>query len=142
MGADMSGYLVVGPRKITEKSIRKAASALLRKAKAEVKSSSWTCENCGAVMTMDTSVCKSCGYEHEDLSSIGYLLTAKAHVEQLIADWPPDYRDVTSRSSPFSKGQIIVFAGDMSWGDEPSGAGYQTLKRIMASGVSKELGIL
>jgi hypothetical protein len=42
-----------------------------------------------------------------------------------------DGRDISSRVYTLLGRQFIsIFAGDMSWGDEPSGNGYQTLKDL------------
>jgi hypothetical protein len=53
------------------------------------------------------------------------------------------FRDTNSRYFRLGKGkrhQLLV-AGDMSWGDEPDGAGYQIVKRANLLGLFPLLGI-
>jgi hypothetical protein len=84
----------------------------------------------------------SCGSELPDYSSIKTHEQAKKFVEELIEEWPfSNYRDQIYRSDPLRSDYIIVYAGDMSWGDEPQGGGFKGLQRIMRSGLSTQLGI-
>ncbi|MEK6883205.1 MAG: hypothetical protein AABY22_26500, partial [Nanoarchaeota archaeon] len=68
-------------------------------------------------------------------------LDAAQVVDDLLAVWEGNYRDVTSRLDPDDEEQKIVVAGEMSWGDEPQGGGYQALKYADQTGVLKVFGI-
>jgi hypothetical protein len=50
-------------------------------------------------------------------------------------------RDTCSREDPDNPHKKLVYAGEMSWGDEPQGQGYQMLKRALAWGFAEALGI-
>jgi hypothetical protein len=58
-------------------------------------------------------------------------------------DWwaTTDGRDTCSRTDPDDPRQKLVYAGEMSWGDEPQGLGYQMLKKAFAWGFAKALGV-
>ncbi len=61
-------------------------------------------------------------------------------LERLINLWNGDERphDLVYR---LWKNRRIVVAGDMSWGDEPEGYGYQLLKQAQTMGLLDALGI-
>jgi hypothetical protein len=48
---------------------------------------------------------------------------------------------VCIRDHPADARQRLLFAGEMSWGDEPQGYGYQKLKQTFAWGFAEALGI-
>lgn len=50
-------------------------------------------------------------------------------------------RDVSWRADPHAKDRAIVFAGERSWGDEPEGLGYTTIRDLLVLGLDKELDI-
>jgi len=49
--------------------------------------------------------------------------------------WKKGSRDSVTRSSPYNDGHQIIFAGELSWGDEPEGYGYQMLKKFIDLGI-------
>lgn len=51
----------------------------------------------------------------------------------------PSYRDCASRT--ISDDEFVLFAGEMTWGDEPEGGGYGVLKDIHMMGIVEELGL-
>jgi hypothetical protein len=51
------------------------------------------------------------------------------------------FRDLSSRPDPDKPRRKIVVAGELSWGDEPEGAGYQMLKKAFALGIARRLGV-
>ena len=125
---------MVGPRRITKKA-RNAALSAFKKLLTEP----WNCGNCSALIEPDDQSegqCYECGAALPDLKSAAE--DPAEFIDALIADWPPTFRDCANRDYA---GKVIVFAGDRSWGDRPDGAGYLYLERLLASGVSKELGI-
>lgn len=50
-------------------------------------------------------------------------------------------RDWAERSVPYDVLKKVVVAGDMSWGDEPEGWGFETLKQTDALGIHPIVGI-
>ena len=50
-------------------------------------------------------------------------------------------RDLACRPDPEHPGRKVVVAGELSWGDEPDGFGYQTLKRAFGLGIAQALGV-
>lgn len=50
-------------------------------------------------------------------------------------------RDVAWRIDPDNPKRRICFAGEMSWGDSPSGFGYSSMQTIYALGLNVPLGI-
>lgn len=131
MGADQIGFLVVGPDEISPKAVEKAAGILFRKQHDDT-----TCSYCGD--SVEDGMCNGCGLH---IPSFPSKEEALAYVQNLADQWPPDWRDCCVRSSPFGKNKLLVYAGDMSGGDEPSGGGYEYLKFLLASGISGALGI-
>jgi len=69
----------------------------------------------------------------------------RAHLRKLVksvlADWPPDYRDTTWIEDPDDPGQILVFAGEMTCGDEPQGGGYQAMRMLAQTGIGPAVGL-
>ena len=51
------------------------------------------------------------------------------------------FRDMAARQDPDNPARQIVVAGDMSWGDEPDGLGYQLLKKAFGLGIAQLLGV-
>jgi hypothetical protein len=51
----------------------------------------------------------------------------------------PDLRDCASRN--ISDDEFVLFCGEMTWGDEPEGGGYQMLKSLFMLGIDEELGL-
>jgi hypothetical protein len=63
-------------------------------------------------------------------------------VKGFVDDWnKPHYRDMASRPDPDDRNRKVVLAGELSWGDEPEGAGYQLLKRAFGLGIAQSLGV-
>lgn len=50
----------------------------------------------------------------------------------------PVARDVCSRRVG---DELVIFAGDTTWGDEPEGCGYAMIKQIFALNIASELGV-
>ena len=63
-------------------------------------------------------------------------------VDTFVSGWnDPCFRDTACRGDPDDPDGKIVVAGERSWGDEPTGSGYQLLKKGFALGIAQELGI-
>ena len=53
----------------------------------------------------------------------------------------PNARDVAFRQIPGDETRRIIFAGDMTWGDEPDGTGYVLLRVMHGCGFAEASGI-
>ena len=144
MGADLISYIVVAPAKIPEEGKKKAAKKLLEIAREARRLKTWECALCGDVLSeasLKNGHCDDCGETVFDPRDIKTISDAKALINTWVNPWPPDYRDVSARGNPDNPKEVIICAGELSWGDEPQGRGFQTLKTILNSGVSNELGL-
>lgn len=66
----------------------------------------------------------------------------RAAIDSLIAEWPPnEYRDCAMHPDPDDESQVICFAGEMTWGDSPDGAGFKALQSLAMTGVGSAVGI-
>lgn len=66
---------------------------------------------------------------------------AKA-VQEFVAGWNDGrFRDLSFRDDPEKPGRKVVVAGEMSWGDEPDGHGYQLLKKAFGLTIAQRLGL-
>ena len=85
----------------------------------------------------------ACGYEVEAKHVFTTTLEDLAKIVQgFVDDWnKPHYRDMASRPDPDDRNRKVVVAGELSWGDEPDGAGYQLLKRAFGLGIAQSLGV-
>ncbi len=61
-------------------------------------------------------------------------------LERLL-DWPPSCRTTHWVEDPDDASQIIVFAGEMTWGDTPETPGYKQLCFLALTGVGALVGI-
>lgn len=145
MGADMIAYMLVGPKKITKGQIQKAVAPMLAWAKKHKDTA--ICENCGkiqdpknldrnadgtlALEDVDCEECSACELEavadrYPDKAAV------KKHLLAAVDCWheAPNCRDATARTNPDNPKEIIICCGELSWGDEPDGAGYNNLKTV------------
>jgi len=125
MGANYVGYIVIGPnRPFTEEEIERAVKVY------KTVEQETVCPECEERVT--DGVCEGCGRDYPepdmDLDEFREYLTS----------WPLDYRDVGWR---VYKDKRVVCAGEMTWGDEPDGSGYQWFKRILSWGLADALGL-
>ena len=145
MGADLISYLLVGPRKIAQAQIKKAEPlvvAWLAKHKDTA-----ICENCGQIqdaelldrdedgkLLLEDVDCDECGAAELVLVSEKYpdAAAAKKHLRAAVDCWhaAPSCRDAAVRTNPDNPKEIIICCGELSWGDEPDGAGYNNLKTV------------
>jgi hypothetical protein len=137
MGADMIGFLVKGPKEIGKEQIERAATILWKTR----RSGSRECHSCGGRSLRSTDECSSCGADMVPLPELTTYEDARTFVRSLVGDWPPDFCDVSSRMDPESDTDLLVFAGDMSCGEQPDGRGYQLIKTILGLGIAEALGI-
>ena len=85
---------------------------------------------------------------------VGELLSVQSELDDIDFKKPEDVvgkfadfweggaaRDLSQRDDPDDRKQQIVVAGEMSWGDEPGGYGYQMLKMASQYGLLELFGI-
>ena len=136
MGADQIGYLLVGPDTLSPRKVSKLRQSLTR---------AW--EIIDAYKEVNGDVL---GFSEEVILSVGSLLGASEgrysellermgkdlddlptvkQLDEFVAWWNDGTpgRDVATRNHPTKKGWFILWAGEMTWGDEPSGHGYGML---------------
>ena len=135
MGADLIGYIVKGPTRIKDK---KAKAVLF--AQSVQLGAATHCGNCDVDFDADPDddTCPECGTE---LLTFKTRKEAAAFAMRYMKDWPPDFRDVASRIDPDDPTQVIVFAGECSWGEEPEGGGYGYMKDILTTGLASFMGV-
>jgi hypothetical protein len=63
-------------------------------------------------------------------------------VKEFVEAWNDGLgRDGSSRIDPRDRRRKVVVAGELSWGDEPEGTGYQTLKKAFGLMIAQRLGV-
>jgi len=138
MGADLIGYMVIGPKKFDEYVLEKARAYLIR-----LQGQIDLALNKGEI-TQELR-------ELVDMSSLGDLHESERSaiedldsrfdeslIDEFLDLWKYGCRDSCCR--PY-KDRQIVFAGEMTWGDTPEGTGYTILEAIEYVGLYKILGL-
>jgi len=135
MGAEQVGYIVKGPRKISESRIRAAVCACRRLRRKLLK----LCAGIDDSYTRTEVVAEKVG-EYFDPEEIPE--NPESVIRDFVAWWHHiEGRDTCSRSDPDDSRQVLVYAGEMSWGDEPQGYGFQKLKQAFGWGFAEALGV-
>ena len=63
-------------------------------------------------------------------------------IQEFVGGWNDGgFRDLAFRLDPAKPGRKVVVAGELSWGDEPDGRGYQMLKKAFGLGIAQSLGV-
>jgi hypothetical protein len=155
MGADLITYMLVGPNKLVDDP-KKREKAILHASRMIAAVTAWQTlhnehwnngEVEGEIEIPATLIRElkhfginptTCDIEDYNSGVVG--VDATEAVDELIELWNGvgHYRDVSTRG--YRTRQILV-AGDMSWGDEPSGRGYQTCKQSERLGLLRFYGI-
>ena len=145
MGADLIGFLVKGPQKISEETWAEAEAKLVARLEPMWLGAKVDCPDCGEPIDCSDPDeveygCEKCGSDCikvmaqlEDRDSVTKFMARMRH-------WPPGGRDVAKRDDPDS-GELLIFAGEMSWGDAPCGCGYEYLHDLVLSGVAADVGV-
>ena len=89
------------------------------------------------------SVLADCDHEVEsDHVFAGTPEELAKEVQEFVAGWNDGcFRDLAFRIDPEKPGRKVVVAGELSWGDEPDGRGYQMLKKAFGLGIAQLLGV-
>jgi hypothetical protein len=137
MGADLIAYIVTGPRKLKRNKTLEAK--LLKQANHIIGAAQQSKEDPNFDWKEDKFLKE---FEAEDLDDIADL-DADIVLENLYEMWQGGrFRDTSSRVVKRNgKEFAIVVAGSESWGDEPDGMGYATLRDSIRLGFFKLLGI-
>ena len=135
MGAEQFGYLVKGPVKIAAGRIKIAVRACLRRRGDLLKDAG---DGASRGERYDASLSATGEYfDPEDIPE-----NPEPVIREFVEWWEhSEGRDTCSRQDPDDPRQKLVYAGDMSWGDEPDGYGYQKLKQAIAWGYAEALGV-
>jgi len=135
MGADQIGYLVKGPAEIPETSIRAAVRACRRLRKELLDEAG---PDANEEERVDAALSRTGEFfDPEDIPE-----DPEPIIREFVDWWrAQDSRDTCSRQDPDNPKQLLVFAGEMSWGDEPDGRGYKMLRQAFAWGFAGALGI-
>lgn len=65
-----------------------------------------------------------------------------AAVQAFVTEWNEScFRDLAAREDPENPGRKVVVAGELSWGDEPDGRGYQMLKKAFGLTIAQLLSV-
>jgi len=144
---------MVGPTQLDPAKVTAAIDTLWAKIEQARTTGIQVCNNClgdNNVVDFDPEeleLCRNCGYELPALYKTKEELAEV--VNDWVAEWPPDHRDAASRDLPArfrpadakDVEHVVVFAGEMTWGDEPAGSGYEYLKLGTSLGICELLGI-
>jgi hypothetical protein len=128
MGMDLIGFIVVAPKELDRTQIRKALAGGKRRIKAAQKKH-------GMKGPHDVPTDPDQYDNDEDIDLL--QLDARKSLDDLFTLWKEGARDTMARDYPSKSKYIILVAGEGSWGDEPGGFGYQTLKAAYLLGYNE-----
>ena len=127
MGADQIGFLFKGPIKLD--TTRTTTQLAIERGKKVVEAIRWLAAHGHLPDHLSDSLSHLDGDTVDEfVQDPGSVPDPERTVKDLIEWWHGSARDTCKRLDPDDKEQIIGFAGEMSWGDEPSGRGYQILR--------------
>jgi hypothetical protein len=140
MGADQIGYVFKGPRRLDRSDTTIAA--------AQARGIQVLCalRNLQARSALPKRLPSALGHLSRDeveniLDQAHAFPDSHAAVRNLLEWWASGARDTCTRVDPDDPTQIIGFAGEPSWGDEPGGFGYSTYKVALCLDILKFFGI-
>lgn len=146
MGAELVGYLVIGPKRISKSAIR-ASVRRVRQLK-EIAERVIQETGKGTCVSAEQAYVKPLREVAKDLNmdcdiaeyATNFIdIDPAAAVQEFVDFWnDPGCRDTTWR---LSFGRKIVFAGDQTWGDEPEGYGYTQVKKAHIYGFATVIGL-
>ena len=146
MGADMIGYQTMFPQELTREEKEKLNKHLddietllrtpnLAKMVAEEESANDTyLKQLNEKVQYIPHEIEGQGF-HDDVDEIQYLIDEHLDLidtgREFIEDLNINERDTSSSTySILGRNYVSVFAGEMTWGDEPEGGGYEILKNL------------
>lgn len=141
MGADLIGYMYIGPAEISEER-QQQALGYLNELSQEIKKAIDTQTVPEQLKELaQNKVCDTDDTEEvlDYLENCISLDDPQSTLDDILTVWHNGARDVVSRF--IDKERRVVFAGDMSWGDSPQGFGYQILDLVSDTGLDGILGL-
>jgi len=156
MGADLLGYITLIPYKLTDKEIKECEKHL-NDLENLLKNPDFICkiaseESSDAPMTKALQKLspravyemEMISYNGEDIEELEDLfeniLELIPQAKSFIHNPTIESRDTCWRSYRIlGRNFLMIFAGDTSWGDEPQGEGYETLKMIDMVGILSKI---
>ena len=135
MGAEQVGYLVKGPKRIGGRAIGRAVRECVRHRQGMLSL-------CDGAKDAEAGMAAMIEHAGERFDPADIPEDPSAAIREF-ADWwnSPGSRDTSLRDDPDDPKQRLLYAGEMSWGDEPGGQGYGMLKRAFCWGFAEALGI-
>jgi hypothetical protein len=133
MGADFIGYILVGPEHL------KCPAPLKRKM---LKAAEKMVKNCNEAM--DSGEYEGLvGVQDQDEAQYIAGLAPEVVLRYFLELWDGGYaRDLNWRTAKIGRKTVrILSAGEPSWGDEPDGHAYQTIKAALTLNFCIPLGI-
>lgn len=139
MGADLITYIVVGPEKLNiTKALRKRVITRIENVASTVKQAQKDPD-------FDWSEDPLIGSMGEDLNEIEWVVDIEPEkfLNNFVAMWNKgEARDTNGRIVKMhGKKMRVVVAGDVTWGDEPSGDGYIMLRDAERLGLYELLNL-
>ena len=148
MGADLIGDMCVGPIHIEEaqaKTAEKRAWEIVQALKVWYGDDEGEGEQPELLKGLDlVDIDKPYHMESLDFGGADIKAATKEDIDALVGEIVGFWNDPSSRDSVdrwISKTEKVIFCGEMSWGDEPSGYGYRMLKMAHILNILGELGI-
>lgn len=143
MGADLVGFMVVGPAKLPENS--EAAFEAAVQALTQIGTAAYLLSNgeeCQAESILEEFGALDEMYleSYEEMRDVEAAKKEAARLIENVYDlWNNGSRDSVWRILP--DGKKVLFAGDQTWGDSPDGFGYTTLVEAERINLLEVLGI-
>jgi hypothetical protein len=143
MGQELIGYLVKGPYELPEEKKEEAiahAMRLIRKLRTEYEA---YLEDPNYLFSEETqayisrySIDFEMELEQFDMDDATIEGEATEAVTDLYNIWNGNNaRDCYCRTDPDDRSQVLFFCGDATWGDDPDGYAYQTIKECRRYGI-------
>ncbi len=127
MGADQIGFLFKGPIKLD--TTRTTTQLAIERGKKVVEAIRWLTTHDELPDHLSESLAHVDGDTIDEfVQDPGSVPDPERTVKDLIEWWHGTARDTCRRVDPDDTEHVIGFAGEMTWGDEPAGFGYQTMK--------------
>ena len=140
MGADQIGFLFKGPLRLSRcKDTRTRATERARVVRTALVNLAALDEP--PEKLSDALVHLSREEVEEAVAGAASLPEPKVAVANLIGWWAHGARDTCARIDPDNPKQVMGFAGDRSWGDEPDGFGYCTYQAALILDILTPFGI-
>lgn len=141
MGADLIGFFLKGPNMLDREKVQDAIKRAERaKRYADLALNDFVAFDSAEPLEWLTDLGVE-AFRNEEVDIEDPEQFVYEFIEFWEATWGSGVRDIAWRIDPDDSKQILVFAGERSWGDEPDGYGYQMFKKAELCGVLEPFGI-